>query len=333
MRLSRTHLLLSLVALAAVAAVAATPQLLGGHVAAAFHALAGADQQPLALAALGFVVAFVATVAAWRVALQATGARISFLQASARIGVGALVNSFAPAKLGDAVKVALCSRAIDRPGRIWRAGGAYAGLAAVRSLLLAGLVVVASLTGAMPLWPMFALVGVAAALAATTAFSRRVRSHPRIAYLLDGLAALERSPRALAAVVGWSIVMVVARFLATVAVASALELPHPVLAALVIMPALDVAGAFPITPGGIGIGSGAVAVALASRGIGMSQALGVGFAIQGLETAVSLAIGSAGALYLLGPNVLARRWLIRFATVGASAAIAAVVGVVVLNLI
>ncbi len=333
MRLSRTHLLVSVVALAAVAGVAATPQLLGTHVAAAFGALAGADQQPLVLAAIGFVVAFVATVAAWRIALQASGARISFLQAGARIGVGALVNSFAPAKLGDAVKVALCSRAIEQPGRIWRAGGAYAGLAAVRSLLLAGLVVVASLTGAMPLWPVFALAGVAAALALTAACSRRVRRHPRVAHLLDGLAAIERSPRALAAVVGWTLVMVVARFLATVAVASALELPHPVLAALVIMPALDVAGAFPITPGGIGIGSGAVAVALASRGIGMTQALGAGFAIQALETLVSLAIGGAGALYLLGPTVPGRRWLLRLATVGASAALAAVVGVVLLNLV
>lgn len=333
MTLSRKHLLFSLVGLAAVAVVAATPQLLGSHVAAAFHALAGADQQPLVLGALGFVVAFVATVAGWRVALQASGARLSFVQAGARIGVGALVNSFAPAKLGDAVKVALCSRAIERPGRIWRAGGVYAGLAAVRSLMLAGLVVVASLTGAMPLWPLFALIGVAAVLAVTATFSRRVRHHPRIAHLLEGLAALERSPRALAAVVGWTFVMVVARFLATVAVASALELPHPVLAALVIMPALDVAGAFPITPGGVGIGSGAVAVALASRGIGISQALGVGFAIQALETIVSLAIGGAGAVYLLGPRMPGRRWLLRVATVGASAALAAAVSLAVLNLV
>ena len=72
---------------------------------------------------------------------------------------------------------------------------------------------------------------------------------PRIAHLLDGLAALERSPRALATVLGWTIAMGSRGSAATIAVAAALGLPHPLLAALVILPALDVAGAFPITPG------------------------------------------------------------------------------------
>jgi uncharacterized membrane protein YbhN (UPF0104 family) len=150
--------------------------------------------------------------------------------------------------------------------------------------------------------------------------------------MLAGVTALVRSPRALATVVGWTAGMQLARVAATIAAAVALGLPHPVLAALVILPALDVAGAIPLTPGSIGVGSGAVAVVLASRGIGMTQALAVGLAIQGVETIVSLSCGATGLAYLLRPNQRARRIAARVALVGASVALAAVVGVTVLNL-
>jgi uncharacterized membrane protein YbhN (UPF0104 family) len=241
------------------------------------------------------------------------------------------VNSFAPAKLGDAVKIALLSRAIDAPGRLWTGGGVYAALAAARSLALALLVVVASIAGAVPLWPVFALCAMVAALAIVGSLSGRVRRHPRIAQVLAGFAALERSPRALVTVLAWTLGMVACRLGATVAVAAALGLPHPVLAALLILPALDVASAFPVTPGSIGIGSGAVAVALAGTGIGMPQALGTGFAMQALETLVSISAGSMGALYLASEHAVVRRWTIRVAAVGGSA-ILALVGYFLLDL-
>ena len=332
MTISRSKLALSAAALLALVAVAATPGLLGGRVASAFDALTGAEQHWLVLGAAGFVLGFVCTVGAWRAALGAAGGRIGSCRAAASIGVGSLVNSFAPAKLGDAVKIALCARSIDAPGRIWTAGGVYAALAAARSLTLAALLVVASATGAMPLWPVFVLCGTVALLALAAAYSGRLRRHPRIAQVLAGFAALERSPRGIATVLAWTTGMVLARLGATMAVAAALGLPHPVLAALVILPALDVASAFPLTPGSIGIGSGAVAVALAGRGIGMTQALGVGFAIQALETFVSIAAGATGALYLAWPSASVRRWTFRAATVGATAAFAAALGLAVLNL-
>ena len=152
-------------------------------------------------------MAFLATVGAWRAALAAAGGRICPRQAAARIGVGCMVNSFAPAKLGDAVKIALCSKAIDGPGRLWTTGGVYAALAAARSLTLALLLVVASATGAMPIWPVFVIFGAVGLLAVAGAFSGRLRSHPRIAHVLGGLAALERSPRAIATVLGWTLGM------------------------------------------------------------------------------------------------------------------------------
>ncbi|MBA3844387.1 MAG: flippase-like domain-containing protein [Actinobacteria bacterium] len=327
MRISRPKLVISAAALLGLLAVAFSPQL-GAHVRNALAALSGADQRWLAVGAAGFGCSFLCTVAAWRAALVAAGGRICPVQAAARIGVGSLVNSFAPARLGDAVKVALCARAIEGPGRIWTTGGVYAGLAAARCLTLAALLVVASATGAMPLWPVFALCAGVGALALVARGSGRLRNHPRIAQVLGAFASLERSPRAIAVILGWTVAMVVARLGATMAAATALGLPHPVLAALLILPALDVAAAFPITPGSLGVGSGAVAVALASRGIGMTQALGVGFAIQALETFVSIVAGTLGGAYLLQPSPAIRRWALRTATIGAAVAMAAVLGVV-----
>jgi uncharacterized membrane protein YbhN (UPF0104 family) len=324
MTISRRQLLISALALAALGAVAMTPGLLGNRVASAMSALGGANQFWLLIAIIGFVAAFVCTVGAWRAGFAAAGGKISPQRAAAGLGIGQMVNSFAPAKLGDAVKIALLSRAIDAPGRMWTGGGVYAALAAARSLALALLVVVASITGAVPLWPVFALCGMVAALAVVGSLSGRVRRHPRIAQVLAGFSALERSPRALATVFGWTIGMVACRLGATVAVAAALGIPHPLLAALLILPALDVASAFPITPGSIGIGSGAVAVALAGRGIAMPQALGAGFAMQALETLVSVSAGSMGALYLAHEHAGVRRWTVRVAAVGGSAAIALV---------
>jgi len=326
MKLSRTQLLVSLAACAVLIAVAATPQLLARPVGSALHSLAGADPAWLSVAGAAFFAAFAFTVAAWRTALAAAGGHISTQQVAARIGIGSMVNSFAPAKLGDAVKVALCARAIDGPGRLWTTGGVYAGLGAARTLGLAVLVVAGSATGALPLWPVFALCGVVATVGVAAAGSRRIRRHERLRRLLDGFAALERSPKTAATVIGWTLAMVGARLLATICIVEALGLPHPLLASLVIMPALDLATVFPLTPGNIGIGSGAVAVALASRGIGMTQALGVGFAIQGVETLVSITVGGIGALTLAQPGAALRRWSLRFALVLGTAVAAASIG-------
>jgi uncharacterized membrane protein YbhN (UPF0104 family) len=331
MTLSRRQILVSTVALAALAGIAMSPRLLGGRVAAGLSELAVADRGWLLAAAAAFVGAFACTVAAWRAGFAAAGGHIGFRTVAAGLGIGSVVNAFAPAKLGDAVKVGICSRAIDSPGRIWTAGGVYAALAVARSLALALLVVVASATGAVPLWPVFALGGIVVVLSAVGLLSGRVRRHPRIAQVVEGFASLERSPRAVATVLGWTLGMLACRLAATVAIAAALGLPHAFLAALVILPALDVASAFPITPGSIGIGSGAVAVALAGRGIAMPQALGTGFAMQAVETLVSIGAGTFGTVWLAGGNATVRRWTIRAVAVGGSAALA-VVGLLLLDL-
>ena len=317
---------------AALAAAAAMPSVLGRRLGVAFDALGGASRPWLAVATLGFALAFCAGVAAWRVALAAAGAPIGRRQAGARIGIGSMVNSFAPAKLGDAVKLALCTKASDVPDRLWTAGGVYAALAAARSLVLAALLAVGWSVGAVPAWPLAGLLGALAVLGAAAALSSRLRNHPHLTHLLAAVRALAGNPRLAAAVVGWSAATTLARIVATGAVAAALGVHHPALAALLILPALDLAGAFPLTPGAFGIGSGAVAGALATRGIGVPDALATGLAIQGLETLVSVAAGTSGLLYLAAPGAAVRRWTARVALVGAAAGIAALLGSIVLDL-
>ncbi len=117
--------------------------------------------------------------------------------------------------------------------------------------------------------------------------------------------------------------MVLARLGATMAVAAALGLPHPVLAALVICPALDLAGGVPAHARQRSASGAAPSPSRsASRGIGMAQALGVGFAIQALETLVARR-RLGGALYLAWPSDAVRRWTLRAATVGVTASLAA----------
>jgi len=313
------------------AALVAVPRIAGPHLVPAVDGLGDASRGWLGLALAGFGLAFLCGVGAWRTAFMAAGAEIEPAETAARVGVGSLVNSFAPARLGDAVKVALLSRAIDSPGRMWTGGGVYAALEGARSIALASLLVVASVTGAIPLWPVFVLVAVAGVIAVAARASRRVRNHARIQKLLAGMSALASSPRAAATVLGWSLGVQLTRLLATVAVARALDLPHPVLAALVILPALDLAGVVPITPGAAGIGSGAVAVALASRGIGMTEALGVGIAMQALETAISIIAGGLGGLYLTQLHARVPRYAVAAATYGATLVVAVALGAAVVS--
>jgi uncharacterized membrane protein YbhN (UPF0104 family) len=334
MRLSRPTFALVLAGVAVTVAVGAVSlPLLGHHLASTSHVLADASRPWLVGAFAAFVGAFACTVGAWRSALSAAGAHLCPKQAAARLAIGSMVNAFTPAKLGDAVKITLCARAIDAPDRMWTATGTYTALAAARSLTLAGLVVAASATHALPIWPVFVLVGSAAVVALVAVASTRFRSHHRIASFLAGVAALANDRRALRGVALWTVGMQVFRLAGTLAVVYAFGLPHPLLAALVILPALDLAGTIPLTPGSFGIGGGAVAVALASRGIGMTDALATGLAIQGVETLVSVTCGSLGLAYLMQPSERVARTAARVAVVGASTMLAALVGVVVFQLL
>jgi uncharacterized membrane protein YbhN (UPF0104 family) len=319
--LSRPRLAASAATLATLGAMAAAPHLVGAHLGAAFLSLPDASRGWLGLAVAGYVAAYLTMAFAWRTALAAGGSRLRVQDVVARLGIGSIVNTFVPARLGDAVKVALLSESLEGTDRVWTTGGLYAAVAASRAFSIAALVVVASGVGALPIWPAVALAGGAAALVAIGLSPIRVRRWHRIAHLLDGLSTLAQSRRGFS-LVAWSTGTTLARLGATTALAEALAVPHPLLAGLLIVTALDVAGTLPLTPGNLGIASGAVAVALATRGIDATHAMGVGIAVQAVETLVSLSAGAFGVLYLAGRRAHARPWMLRIAAIGSSLAIA-----------
>jgi uncharacterized membrane protein YbhN (UPF0104 family) len=323
--LSRGKVAASVAGVAVLAALVATPTLLGPRLGQALDGVSGASPVWLWTAGAGFLAALLASSCAWRAATAAAGGELASGDAAARYAVGALVNSLTPAKLGDAVRVALFSRAIPGPDALLTAGGVFAAMGVARCLTLGALVVAMSASGALPLWPVFALLAVVAGLALIAYVEANDRRH-RFARLFDALAALERSPRAAAVVLGWTAASSLAKLCAAAAICSALAVPHPMLAALVIVPALDLANTLPLTPGNLGVASGAVAVALQTRGIGMTEALTAGIALHGVETIVGLSSGAAGTLYLARGG---SGWVLRLAAVGASLVLATAFGATV----
>ena len=124
---------------------------------------------------------------------------------------------------------------------------------------------------------------------------------------LEAFTTLLRQPRVLARVTAWSVLSQGAKLAAAASVAAALAVPHPFVAALVIVPTLQLATTFPLTPGNVGVASGAVALALQSRGVPVTQAIATGIAFHAVETIVGIAFGTAGTLAVVPVPPLVRR--------------------------
>ena len=279
--------------------VATLPGLLGSDVTAALHQLE--EAQPIWLWARSARLRRLARGLVARVALGARRDRRpapARLDAGARYGVGSLVNSVAPARLGDVVRVALFSRTLPGDDRVLRTGGAFAAIGAARALVLAAMLIVGFSLGALPLWPVAALVGLGSLAVALAFLTRRRTPHSHVAHLLDAFRAFGREPLRGARIVGWVAVATLSRLAAAAAIAAALGVHSPVVAALLIVPVIDLAGTMPLTPGNIGVTSGAVAMALQAHGVGLTDALGAGIALHAVETAAGLVFGLTGALLL-----------------------------------
>jgi len=69
---------------------------------------------------------------------------------------------------------------------------------------------------------------------------------------------------------------------------------------VVIVPALDIAGIVPITPGNFGVTSGAIAIAFHANGVSFTHGLAAGIAFHAVETAVGIMFG-LGSLVWLAP--------------------------------
>jgi uncharacterized membrane protein YbhN (UPF0104 family) len=310
--------------------VAATPGLLGHRLGGAARTLSGASPGWLWIAVALFLLSVLCTAGSWRAAICASGTRICRYDAAARYGVGCLINSFAPGSLGDAARVALLAQKVEAPNGFWTVGGAAAAVSALRGVTLCGLIVIAALlTHALPLWPLAVICGGAVLAAVVACVLRRRHPHGRLGHFAGAFVALLRSPRAAAAVLGWSLASQVTRLGAGAAVAAALAVPHPLLAALVIMPTLQLATMLPLTPGNIGVATGAVALALQTRGVGLEQALAAGLAYHAAETVVGIGFGLAGTLAVVELPRVVRR----LAVAGACVVLAAGVGATFYSLV
>ena len=223
---------------------------------------------------------------------------------AARYGVGSLVNTLVPFRAGDAVRIGLFCRALPTEKPLWTTGGAFAALGAARAVVLGALVVAGYLSGAVPIWPLLIAVGlVAAAVGRRDRLPQEQRAPARrlpLARRPSRSAPPASSPGSRSRPAAASSPRPPSR--------GALDLPHPLAAAIVIIPALDVAGLIPLTPGNLGITSAAIAVALQAQGTSFTNGLAAGIAFHAVETAVGLMFGIASLVWMAPyPSPAARR--------------------------
>ncbi len=306
--LRMSHAALFLGSLAALAVLALTPQLLGDRLAAGIDGLGDAAPLWLWMAGAAFAGSLVASACGWASALTRCGGSTTTADATARYCTGSLVNALAPARAGTAVRFALFSRVLHGEGRLWTVGGVATSLAAVRALWLAVVLALGSASGALPRWPIAALL-LAALVAGLVAWrARSTRPGRRFGHVLDAFRVLGRCPWAAARLVGWVGLAMGLRLAAAAGIAAAFGVDEPLAAALIIIPALDLAGILPLTPGNIGVASAAVAFALKASGAASGVAVSAGIAFGAVETLTTLALGCGSLLYFAGSRVEAQRW-------------------------
>jgi len=312
----RRQIALGLVSLALVAVIASTPGLLGDEVREGFGGLAAASPAWLWTAALGFALSLAASGCAWRSALLRCGGRTSRLDSAARYGCGSLLNSFAPARLGTALRFALYARTLEGEGRLWTSGGVGTSVGVAHIVWLAVLLTFGAVTGALPAWPLAIIAAIVAVVVALAYFTRSSRPRGRVAHVLDAFHALGRCPRAAGQLLAWIGLATVGRVAAATAVCMAFGVSRPLAAALLIVPTLELAGTLPLTPGNIGVASAAIVFALKAHGAPIDSAIAAGIAFSAVETVTSIAFGLGSALYLLGGQAPGVR---RYALAGVSA--------------
>jgi uncharacterized membrane protein YbhN (UPF0104 family) len=308
--------------LTAIAVFVVAPGFLGPRLTDTLATLSRVHLIWLSAAGASFTAGFVCSACAWRCALRMCGGRIGRIDCGARYGVGSLVNSLLPGHLGGAVRIALFSRSLACSKRLWVAGGIPAAIGAVRTALLAVLLIVEVAIGMLPAWMAFALGGAGCIVVALCVWARTSgRGENRLSHLLEIFRALSRSRSEAARLLGWLACSLAAQLVAVAAVVESLGVRAPVVAALLIVPALAMTSFASLLPAGIGVTSGAVAVVLHQRGVDISTALAAGIALNAIEAAIGLTAGIASAFLLAFPTPSARRWTL--VTVGAGLCVAA----------
>jgi hypothetical protein len=96
----------------------------------------------------------------------------------------------------------------------------------------------------------------------------------------------------------WVAGVVALRVVAAGAVAASFGVARPFAAALLVVPAVELAGVVSLAPANLGIAGGAAALAFRLHGTPSATAAAAGFALHGVETATALAVGTASAVTL-----------------------------------
>ena len=299
---------------------------------AAVADLRGADPVWLFAAGASFLAASLASACAWHRGLRACGARLGRVEVTQRYAAGSLANTLAPANAGEVVRVALLSRAMATEGAVFTVLGVSAAVAVIRATVIAALFVATAASSISV--SRVALGAGVVALAACGLFFARRRLSGKVRHVLDVARAFAAEPRAAVEMVGWVATCTAATILASACVGASLGVPHALAAALVIVPAIELAKLLPITPGNVGLTSAAVAIALHAHGVTLESAVAAGITLHGVETVVGLAFGTAGTLSLTPafqrrPRPLA--WLrprLAWALPGAAPAVVLVAGLV-----
>lgn len=285
----------------------------------------------LVLAAGAFGASLLGSAAAWRAGLGACGGCAGYGQVSARYAIGSLVNAFAPAHLGGAVRLGLMSQTLNGEDRVWRAGGIGGVVGVARTLALAVLVVSAAAWGRIPLWPAPILVLVVlAAIGLGVTFSHRASGRMRSG--LEVFRTFRTSPRRIARVFAWIFLASAWRVAAAAAVVVAMGVGRPFYVALVLLTAFALSGLIPLTPGNFGAGAGVATLALHGTGVGVGTSLATGVAFQAVETFAGVTLGLAGATLLAPSGSRVRRWSVAAAGIAVILA-AGALGVVTVELV
>lgn len=299
--LSVRHSVIAGLSLALLAALCVTPSLLGHRVSAALNGLDAASPGLLWVAGIIFACTSVCGALAWRAALRACGTTLPFADAAGRYAIGCGVNAVAPAHVGSALRVALFGRVTA--GGCWTVGGASAAVGVTRVIWLGSLVALASAWGVLPIWPLLVIAAIVLGAVSLALIAQRVTLPRRLDQILTAFRALASSPRDLANVAGWALLGALAKVGASAAVVAAFGIDHPIRAALILVPAVEIAALMPLTPGNVGVGSAAVAFALGGHGgITPDTALSIGIAFGAVELLTAVGVGLVGVLALAGPR-------------------------------
>ena len=257
-----------------------------------FAALRGANPGELVLAGCCFAAAVACSAASWRTLI---GRTVSLGDACARYGAGSLVNTLVPARAGDAVRLGLFGRVV--PGGLLAAGGIAAAVGTARWLTVVPLAIGGAAAARLAIPPLALVAAGTATVPLVAAWLLACRGSRRAAALLAPLRGA--GTRCLVCLFAWVAGTVGARLAAATLAAAALGVPRPLTAALLVVPALELAGIVPLTPANIGVAGGAAALAFHAHGVPLHAALAAGLALHAVETVTGLAFGALGAAAVL----------------------------------